>query len=410
MCSNIQWILHKARDHCLYVFHVLVQGIERELEIAGGHGGSRLLQRRQCLECHPHMTDADTIAETTKSDAVDRRGASAKIQSGRTVARAPAILVSIIIAAILGLSLWYLVQPQPVLVQGEADATRMDIAARIDGKVGKRPVERGNNVTVGAVLFEIDNPELLTKLHEAEAALGVARANLAHIQAGTRAEEIDQKKAAMDVAAANLVLSQRSFDRVKELAGHGNASLERLDEVTNTLQVAQSSNEQAKLAYKEAVAGYTPEERAVAQANVVQAQASVDTIKAQVDELTVKAPIAAQVYQIGAELGEYVSPGVPLLSLVDLNDVWIGFDLREDLVKGLKVGDRFDMRVPALGNRLITSAIRVIAPKGEYSGWRATRATGDFDLRTFEVRAYPDPPVPELRPGMSVYAEAPSKK
>ena len=115
-------------------------------------------------------------------------------------------------------------------------------------------------------------------------------------------------------------------------------------------------------------------------------------------------PIAAQVYQIGAEIGEYVSPGVPLLSLVDLNDVWLRFDLREDLVKRLKVGDQFQMRVPALGDRVITAAVKVIAAKGEYAGWRATRATGDFDLRTFEIRAYPVAPIPELRPGMSVYA------
>src|SRR6202035_3584216 len=98
------------------------------------------------------------------------------------------------------------------------------------------------------------------------------------------------------------------------------------------------------------------------------AQASINSIRAQVDELVVKAPIAAQVYQIGAEIGEYVSPGVPLLSLVDLGDVWIRFDLREDLVKGLKVGDQFRMRVPALGDRQITAAIRTIAPKGEYAG------------------------------------------
>ena len=62
------------------------------------------------------------------------------------------------------------------------------------------------------------------------------------------------------------------------------------------------------------------------------------------------------------------------------------------------------MRVPALGDRPITAAIKVIATKGEYAGWRATRATGDFDLRTFEVRAYPVAPMSALRPGMSVYA------
>ncbi len=142
--------------------------------------------------------------------------------------------------------------------------------------------------------------------------------------------------------------------------------------------MAQRSLDQAKLAHEEAVNGYTPEERGIAKANVAKAQASIDTIKAQVDELVVKAPIAAQVYQIGAELGEYVSPGVPLLSLIDLSDVWLRFDLREDLAKRLKVGDQFRMRVPALGDRRITAVIKVIAAKGEYAGWRATRATGEL--------------------------------
>jgi HlyD family secretion protein len=320
------------------------------------------------------------------------------------VARGPAFVVALIVAAIVGLSLWYLVQPQPLIIQGEADATRIDIAARVDGRVGKRPVERGDNVAAGQLLYEIDNPELLTKLREAEAGLAVASAQLANVLVGTRAEEIAQRKAEVESAAANLTLAQQTYDRIKELARTGNAPLQRLDEATNSLEVAQRSLDQAKLADQEAVAGATPEQRGIARANVLQAQATVDTTKAQVDELTVKAPLASQVYQIGAELGEYVSPGVPLLSLIDLSDVWLRFDLREDLVKGLKPGDRFEMRVPALGDRLITAAIKVIETKGEYAGWRATRATGDFDLRTFQVRAYPVAPIPELRPGMSVYA------
>ena len=320
------------------------------------------------------------------------------------VSRGPALAVGLIVAAIVGLSLWYLVQPQPLIIQGEADATRIDIAARVDGRVGKRPVERGDNVAAGQLLYEIDNPELLTKLKEAEAELAVASAKLANVLAGTRAEEIAQRKAQVESATANLTLAQQTYDRVKELARTGNAPLQRLDEATNNLAVDQRSLDQAKLADQEAVAGATPEQRGIARANVLQAQASLDATKAEVDELTVRAPIAAQVYQIGAEIGEYVSPGVPLLSLIDLSDVWLRFDLREDLVKGLKPGDQFQMRVPALGDRLITAAIRVIETKGEYAGWRATRATGDFDLRTFQVRAYPATPIPELRPGMSVYA------
>jgi HlyD family secretion protein len=326
------------------------------------------------------------------------------------VARAPAIIVTAIISAIVGLSLWYLVQPQPLIIQGEADATRIDIAARVDGRLGKRPVSRGDNVAAGQLLFEIDNPELVTKFQEAQAAMAVASAQLANIEAGTRAEVLAQRKAAVESAAANLTLAERTYNRIKELAATGNAPLQRLDEATNSLQVAQRSLDQAKLAEEAAINGYTPEERGIARANVVKAQASIDTIKAQVDELVVKAPIAAQVYQIGAELGEYVSPGVPILSLVDLSDLWLRFNLREDLVKGLKVGDRFQMRVPALGDRLIAAEIKLIVTRGEYAGWRATRATGDFDLRTFAIRAYPVTPVPELRPGMSVYAVWPDNR
>ncbi len=96
---------------------------------------------------------------------------------------------------------------------------------------------------------------------------------------------------------------------------------------------------------------------------------------------------------------------MPLLSLVDLSDVWFRFDLREDLARNLKVGDTFSVRVPALADRLVAVRVKTIAPRGEYAGWRATRATGDFDLRTFEVRAYPVEPLPALRPGMSAYVE-----
>jgi HlyD family secretion protein len=94
-----------------------------------------------------------------------------------------------------------------------------------------------------------------------------------------------------------------------------------------------------------------------------------------------------------------------LLTLIDLADTWLGFSLREDLIAGLKVGDRFAVRIPALGNRAVTAKIRVIETKGEYAGWRATRATGDFDLRTFAIRAYPVGKVDGLRPGMSVYTD-----
>jgi HlyD family secretion protein len=350
------------------------------------------------------MTELAQPPEAGEYEPVQPRSAAGTQQQPKPP-KATAAIVAITVAAIVGLSLWFVVQPQPLLIQGEADATRIDIAARVEGRVAKRPVERGDPVAAGQTLAEIDNPQLVAQLKEAEAAKAVAEADLARILVGTRKEVIAARKAAVASGAANVTLAQKNYDRTRLLSAHEFASVQKLDEATDSLDVAQRSADQARLALDEAMAGYTVEERGVAKAAVVKAQASIDALQAQVAELTIKAPIASQVYQIGAELGEYVSPGVPLLSLVDLGDVWLRFDLREDLVKGLKVGDQFQVRIPALGDKPVKVAVRTIATRGEYSGWRATRATGDFDLRTFEIRAYPVNSIAELRPGMSAYVD-----
>jgi HlyD family secretion protein len=319
--------------------------------------------------------------------------------------RAPSIIVGLIVAAVASLSIWYLVRPQPLLVQGEVDATRLDIAARVDGRVGEIPVVRGQNVPAGAVLVRIDNPETVAKHKQALAAKIVAEAQLANINAGTRAEVIAARKAALERTQASVVLAQKTYDRVSQLAEHGNAPQARLDQATDALHESQRAVDQAQSAYDQAVNGYTREEREIAVANVQKAIADIEAVQSIIDQMVVYAPVASQVYQRNVEPGEYVSPGVPLVTLIDLNDLWVHFDLREDLVKTLKLGDRFDVRIPALADRRITVEVKLIATKGEYASWRATRATGDFDLRTFSIRAYPVEKVPELRPGMSAYLD-----
>jgi HlyD family secretion protein len=319
--------------------------------------------------------------------------------------RIPSIIVATVIAAVVGLSLWYLVRPQPLLVQGEVDATRFDIAARVDGRVAEIPVLRGQDVAANAVLVRIDNPETIAKNEQAVAAKVVADAQLANIHAGTRVETIAARKAALERAQASVVLAQKTYDRVSQLAEHGNAPIARLDQATDSLHESQRAVDQAKSAYEQAVNGYTKEEREIAAASVKKAIADIAAVQSIIDQMVVYAPVASQVYQRNVEPGEYVSPGVPLVTLIDLNDLWIHFDLREDLVKTLKVGDRFDVRIPALADRRITVEVKLIATKGEYASWRATRATGDFDLRTFSIRAYPVEKVPELRPGMSAYLD-----
>jgi HlyD family secretion protein len=319
--------------------------------------------------------------------------------------RIPSVIVGLVVAVVAGLSIWYLVRPQPLLVQGEVDATRFDIAARVDGRVADIPVVRGQNVPAGAVLVRIDNPETLAKHEQALAAKVVAEAQFANINAGTRAEVIAARKAAQERAQASVVLAKKTYDRVSQLAEHGNAPQARLDQATDALHESERAADQAKSAYDQAVNGYTREEREIAVANVQKAIADITAIQAIIDQMVVYAPVASQVYKRNVEPGEYVSPGVPLITLIDLDDMWVHFDLREDLVRTLKVGDRFDVRIPALADRRITVEGKLIATKGEYASWRATRATGDFDLRTFSIRAYPVDKVPELRPGMSAYLD-----
>jgi HlyD family secretion protein len=343
------------------------------------------------------------ISDEEVQDTSDALGDAKKGTHAAT--RTPSLIVAVVAAAVVVLSVFYLLRPEPLLVQGEVDATRLDIATRVDGRVGQIPVKRGQDIPAGAVLVRIDNPETIARHEQMKAAQAVTAAQLDNILAGTRVESIAARKAEMERAQAALVLAQKTFDRTQTLTEQGNAPQARLDQVTDTLHETERAVDQAKSAYEQAVNGHTKEERAIAKADVERANADIQSVQSTIDQLVVYAPLASQVYQRNVEPGEYVSPGVPLITLIDLADVWIHFDLREDLLKTIKVGDRFGVRIPALADRSIEVEVKLIATKGEYSSWRATRATGDFDLRTFSIRAYPVQPIPELRPGMSAYLD-----
>lgn len=323
---------------------------------------------------------------------------------------AAVVIVAVLFVAMIGLSIWYLSRTEPLVIQGEVESTTFDMAARVDGRIDRIVVARSQNVKRGAALIRIDNPELLAKERESEAALHVAQAELARVRAGFRAETIAVRKAEVDRATADLTLAQKTFDRTRQLVATHDEPQAQYDKDLASLTLAERSLDQARLAYNEAVSGYTREDLGIALAKVESAQADLDTQKALVDQLVVVAPADSQVFRIPVEEGEVVIPGVPLITLVDLGDMWVQFDLREDLLGDLKQGSAIDVRVPALGNRVVPLVVRVIGAKGEYTGWRATRSSGDFDLRTFELRAYPAQPVEGLRPGMSVFTDWNSRR
>jgi HlyD family secretion protein len=308
-----------------------------------------------------------------------------------------------VLLAALGVTLWLATRPPPLVVQGEVTTTRVDVSPRVGGRVLKLGGDVGDQVKPGALLVQLDSPELVASLAAARAALAVARADLARVNS-TRPETIAARKAELDAAQADVVLSQETYDRQLQLARSGNAPQARLDEAIRNLELSLRKRESAQATLQLATKGASDEEKALAAAQVKQAEATLNQREVDVAELTIKSPIAGEITTRVAELGENFSAGAPLFALIDMGDVWFTFNLREDLLAGLKIGDRFDVTVPALKSKVIPVRVTVINVQGQYATWRATRATGDFDLRTFEVRAVPVDPIEGLRPGMSAIA------
>lgn len=287
-----------------------------------------------------------------------------------------------------------------LVVQGEVEATRVDLAAKITGRVASIHAGFGDRVEQGAMLVELDSPQLEASFHSAQAALVVASATRDQVFS-TRPEVIAVRKAELARAEANLTLAEKTFARVVQLNETATASVQRLDEASNSLSSAQRGVEQARANLELAENGSSAEERAVAQAQVGQAQARMEQIEADLNERIIRSPLDGQVTARLAETGELFSAGAILMSVVDVDNAWFTFNVREDLLDGLKIDQTLMVRVPALGDQIVAARVTAINAEGSYANWRATKATGDFDLRTFSVRAEPIERPEGLRPGMS---------
>jgi HlyD family secretion protein len=310
----------------------------------------------------------------------------------------PFVILALLALGVAG-AVWWVTRPGPVLIQGEVAAPRVDVSARVSGRVAEVTADLGHRVEAGVRLVTLSNPQLVTAYATAASGLEVARASKA-ASGATRPELIRAREADLALAQADLLLAQEQFARDTELSQKGQRSQALLDQSTRNVETATRRAEAAQAQLDLARAGASPEERALAAAQVAQAEATLAQRQADLDELTVNAPMAGEISARLIEPGENIGPGTPLFTIVDLNSAWFTFNLREDLLAGLKIGDLLRVRVPAL-NVEVDTEITLINVQGQFASWRATRATGDFDLRSFELRARATAPLPGLRPGMS---------
>ncbi|MCO6560195.1 MAG: efflux RND transporter periplasmic adaptor subunit [Gilliamella sp.] len=311
------------------------------------------------------------------------------------------LIVAIIAVIAMVVIIYFAYQPSTIILQGEVESNRVDVAARVQGRVNQFNYDVGDDVKQGEVLLTLSNPALLAQLATAEAQLKVAMASRDNTYS-TRPETIDVQKAQLDKAKSDLDLAQTSYERINRLAKNGTVSKQSYDESFNQYQAAIKAYEAAKANLSLAENGSSVEQKKLADVQVEQSEAALTQVKADVNELTLVSPINGQITTRVAETGQLYSPGTPLYSIIDLNDIWFTFNIREDLLGNLKVGDTFQVRVPALNNQIIDVKVTVLNALGQYANWQATKATGDFDLKTFEMRAKPINKVSGLRPGMSV--------
>ncbi len=307
----------------------------------------------------------------------------------------------IAILAMVTIAGWFLIKPPPLVIQGEVEATQIMVASKISGRIGRLHIREGDPVKKGQLLVTIDSPEVEAKLTQATAAEKAADAQQKKVYKGAREEEIRFARNIWQKTKAATDLAQKTFNRIDRLYGDGVIPAQKWDEAEAKLKAARQTEEAAKATYEMAVKGAREEDKDTATALAEKASGAVSEVKAYLEETRLIAPINSEVSGIIAEPGELISPGYPIVTLVDLDDVWITFNLREDLLSKIKMGSVLPARFPALGNREIALKVNYITALGDYATWRATKTSGDFDLKTFEIRAVPVKTVSGLRPGMS---------
>lgn len=317
------------------------------------------------------------------------------------------VLAALLVVAVMAVAAGVYMNPPDLIMQGEVEATQVQVAAKIVGRINTLRVREGDRVHKGELIATLDSPEIQAKLRQAEAARTVALAQKEKADSGAREEEVRAARNVWLRAKAAADLAQKTYERVHRLHGDGIVPTQKLDEAEGQRDAAQRAADAAKATYQMAAAGARKEDVKAAEALADQASGVVAEVDAYLDETHIVAPLDGEIADIIPEQGELTSPGFPVALILDLSDMWVTFNIREDLLPGIGVGTVFDARFPALGNTRIKLRVNYMADLGDFAVWRATKATGDFDLKTFEVRAVPMVPISGLRPGMSALVDWP---
>jgi HlyD family secretion protein len=308
-----------------------------------------------------------------------------------------------LIAILLSVSvIGYIVsRPRPVVIQGEAEATEYRVSGKVPGRIEAFYADEGQQVHKGDTLVLIDSPEIRSKILEAQAAKAAAVAQKDKAMNGARREQIAGAYELWQKAIVGEEVMRKSFERIRTLHDQKVVSDQKYDEVEAQYRAAVATTKAARSQYSMAVNGARQEDKDAAVALVERADAAVQLVNAYKEEIKLTSPADGIVSNRYPKVGELVGQGSPIMTVQDLSDMWFTFNIREDRLHSMQNGDHITLSIPALDGREIGATVYYIAARESYATWKATRETGEFDTRTFEVRARPDHEVDGLRPGMS---------
>ncbi len=290
---------------------------------------------------------------------------------------------------------------EPMIVQGMVECTTYNASSKIPGRIDSMLVGEGANVVRGELLYILSTPELDAKLMQAEAVRSAAAALDAATLAGARAQQREEARAMVQRAEAGLELARKSLERVRRLYDEGVVPAQKLDEAEAQFGSMTATVDAARAQYELAQEGARSEDRQAAAAKLRQAEGALDEVVSYLDDARVYAPVSGEVSSVMAREGELVGSGYPVVTIVDMSEIWAVFNIREDLLPRIRIGTRMTAEVPALGHG-VELEVYYIAAEADFATWSATRTRGGFDIRTFSIKARPVGDGSGLRPGMSV--------
>lgn len=316
-----------------------------------------------------------------------------------------AAIVAIVLVLVAGALIYFERRSeQATAIVGVVRATEVRVEPEVTGQLVSIAVEKGAHVHAGDVLARLSAVELTAQVDQARAALASATANRNNVYAGVRREQVDSLKAAIAKASARLDYVQAQLTRTTTLARQSFESQQSLDQAENDAASARADVAEAQANYDAAVAGPTREERAIADAQVRAAAAAVTVLERRLDKMVLHAPADGVVSVIAAEVGENVRPGQPILMVEAAGQQWLSFNVREDHLNRLSMGETASvMRNGTVG--AIKTVITELRPLGTFATWQAERVIGDHDRNTLRLRLDPRGEPAGLEPGMTVWIE-----